>query len=161
MATAGAGGCRWATKHKTVSINKFKKRQRDAVIDYVGIACDELHRAEKNADPNKRFPLIEWGMSEADCLSYCYDAGFRWVEGDIELYDILDRVSCWCCKNKNLKELRNIYQYLPDYWQRLRDLQSKIPMPMKGEGKSIFDLEKRFSAELGNGGIKEELFNGN
>ena len=161
MASAGAGGCRWATGYKTAAIERFKKNQRGTVVDYVGIACDELHRAEKNADPNKRFPLIEWGMSEADCLSYCYDTGFRWVEGDIELYDILDRVSCWCCKNKNLKELRNIYQYLPDYWQRLRDLQSKIPMPMKGEGKSIFDLEKGFSAELGNGGIKEELFNGN
>lgn len=39
-------------------------------------------------------------MTEADCLQYCYSAGYFWLEGSIRLYDILDRVSCWCCCNK-------------------------------------------------------------
>ena len=38
---------------------------------------------------------------------------FSGKENDVRLYDILDRVSCWCCKNKNRKELKAIYQYLP------------------------------------------------
>ena len=71
-------------------------------------------------------------------------AGMRGVE----LYDILDRVSCWCCQNKNLKELKNIYMYLPEYWQRLRGLQSRIDSPMKGVGKSVFQLEERFKKEI-------------
>ena len=59
----------------------------------------------------------------------------------------LDRVSCWCCANKNLKELRNIRTHLPEYWDRLKDLQSKTNRPMKGPGKSVFDLEERFRKE--------------
>ena len=73
--------------------------------------------------------------------------GYFWEENGFRLYDILDRVSCWCCANKNLKELRNIYTHLPDYWDRLKDIQSKTNRPMKGEGKSVFDLEERFKKE--------------
>lgn len=83
-------------------------------------------------------------MTEADCLSYCYDKGFSWLEDGIELYSILDRVSCWCCANKNLKELRNYYIHLPKYWQKLKDLQNKTERPFKNNKYSIFDLEKKF-----------------
>lgn len=38
--------------------------------------------------------------------------------------------------------------YLPKYWQRLRGLQSRIESPMKGVGKSVFELEERFKREL-------------
>jgi len=51
--------------------------------------------------------------------------------GYVDLYEILDRVSCWCCANKNQRELRNIYRYLPDYWKRLEALQDRIERPMK------------------------------
>ena len=91
----------------------------------------------------------EWQMTENDCLQYCYSHGYSWNENGVELYSVLDRVSCWCCRNKNLKELKNIYIYLPEYWQRLRGLQSRIDTPMKGEGKSVFDLEERFKKEIG------------
>lgn len=39
--------------------------------------------------------------------------------GAIRLYDVLDRVSCWCCRNKNMKELKAIHDFLPQYWTRL------------------------------------------
>lgn len=69
------------------------------------------------------------------------------MEGDIELYSILDRVSCWCCRNKNLKELRAIYTYLPKYWGYLKGLQSRIDRPFRRDGETIGDLEKRFKEE--------------
>ena len=54
--------------------------------------------------------------------------------------------------NKNLRELRNMCIYLPEYWERLKDLQRKIDRPMKGyyKGKprGVFELEQRFRAEL-------------
>lgn len=87
-------------------------------------------------------------MKEEDCLQYCYDRGYDWDENGVELYSLFDRCSCWCCCNKNLKELKNIYQYLPQYWQMLRGLQSRIDRPMKGDGKSVFELEERFKKEL-------------
>lgn len=80
-------------------------------------------------------------------LPILYDHGFFWEENGIRLYDVLDRVSCWCCANKNLKELRNIRTHLPKYWNRLKDIQSRTDRPMKGPGKSVFDLEERFRKE--------------
>lgn len=137
------GRCRWGTTDKLKALEKHSS----GCVEYIGIAADETARLVKERKGNKRFPLAEMNMTEADCLQYCYDKGFRWIENGIDLYTILDRVSCWCCCNKNLKELKNIYQYLPEYWEKLKDLQSRTDRPMKGEGKSVFDLEKRFSHE--------------
>lgn len=141
------GTCRWATKYKLVAINEFKKTLDDTVVDYVGIAADEPERFDKAKSDGKRLPLVEWGMTEADCLKYCHDKGFFWIEGSIELYELLDRVSCWCCRNKNLKELRNMYWHLPEYWERLRNLQDHIHDPLKKNSGSVYDLERRFQFE--------------
>ena len=142
------GRCRWGTTDKLKTIEKYCGEAEQ----YVGIAADEIGRLAKERSGNKRFPLAEWGMVENKCLTYCYDHGFDWVEdggnGEVSLYYILDRVSCWCCCNKNLKELRNIYEYMPDYWERLKALQRRTERPMKGLGKSVFELENRFREEI-------------
>ena len=137
------GRCRWGTTDKLKAIEKHCKGS----FEYVGIAADEQKRLEKERNGFKLFPLDELGMSEEDCLEYCYSKGFRWIENGISLYEILDRVSCWCCANKNLKELKNMHDHLPEYWERLKDLQSRTERPMKGEGKSVFDLERRFRGD--------------
>lgn len=139
------GGCaRWQTRHKVNQINTYLATLGD-YVQYVGIASDEPQRIKN--ERNKVYPLVDWGWTEKDCLQYCYNKGFNWNENGVELYDILDRVSCWCCGNKNLKELRNIYKYLPEYWQMLRALQSRIDRPFRRDGKTIFDLEERFKWE--------------
>ena len=139
------GRCRWGTRDKISIIRKYL---RGDVTEYVGIAFDETHRYEKEWRENKKLPLVQWEMTEKDCLEYCYERGYFWVEdtcnGPVRLYNILDRVSCWCCCNKNLKELKNIYLYLPEYWAELERLQTKTFRPMKGEGKSVFELRERF-----------------
>lgn len=137
------GRCRWGTTEKLKAIEKYCKGH----YEYVGIAVDEPLRLNKERKGNKIFPLAELNMTEKDCLQYCYDKGFNWIEGGIELYSILDRVSCWCCANKNLKELKNYYIYLPNYWKKLKELQSKTNRPMKYNKYSVFDLEKKFKEE--------------
>ena len=79
------------------------------------------------------------------------EKGYCWDENGVELYSILDRVSCWCCCNKNKKELYNIWLHLPQYWERLKELQSKLDRPMKqicnkkyGHYGNVFDMEKAF-----------------
>lgn len=141
------GPARWATTNKVKYIQKHirSRYKDDEVHEYVGIAYDEPERIKD--DSRKIYPLVEWQMTEKDCLQYCYDNGYDWNENGVELYSVLDRVSCWCCQNKNLKELKNMYLYLPEYWQRLRGLQSRISEPMKGVGKSVFELEERFKLE--------------
>ena len=144
------GPCRWGTNLKTTALDGLAL---DAGGHYVGIAADETARLEKLKSP-KCSPLANEGMTEADCLAYCYERGFFWEENGIRLYDILDRVSCWCCKNKNRKELKAIYQYLPQYWERLKELQAQIPMPMKPYSRkgvpygNVFDLERVFEQEV-------------
>lgn len=141
------GGCaRWGTACKTAALDAAARKAGRNVVQYVGIAADEPKRLERLPE-NKAAPLADWGITEADALRLCYEKGFFWEENEFRLYDILDRVSCWCCANKNLKELRNIRTHLPKYWNRLKDLQSRTDRPMKGPGKSVFDLEERFRRE--------------
>ena len=137
------GRCRWGTTAKIKSLEDYCKGH----YEYVGIAVDEPQRLEKERKGNKIFPLAEWGMTEKDCLQYCYDRGFNWKEDGVELYSILDRVSCWCCANKNLKELKNYYLHLPKYWEKLKELQSKTDRPIKYNKYSVYDLEDKFKEE--------------
>ena len=136
------GACRWGTFAKQRALNKYI----GSAHTYVGIASDEEQRLQ-NLEQHKSSPIAEAGMTESDCLRYCHERGYYWNECGVELYDVLDRVSCWCCRNKSLKELRNMYELLPDYWNKLRGLQSQIAEPMKGEFASVFDLERRFEFE--------------
>lgn len=137
------GRCRWGTTEKLRAIETHCK----GAYEYVGIAVDEPLRLEKERHGNKLFPLAEWDMTERDCLEFCYSKGYSWEENCVELYSVLDRVSCWCCRNKNLKELKGIYQQLPEYWEKLKDIQLRLKEPMKQSG-SVFELEERFKREI-------------
>lgn len=142
------GPCRWGTTEKTSALKKhYCSFGGETVVEYVGIAADERQwiKRERNNRSVKLYPLIELDMLEEDCLQYCYSDGWDWLENNIKLYDILDRVSCWCCGNKNKRELYNMWLQLPEYWQKLRELQSQIVRPFKSYG-SIFDLEQEFKA---------------
>lgn len=123
------GLCRWCTSFKTRTINKYLKNVEH--IQYVGIALDEPDRLKRLKGTNKISPLEFFEMTEADALRYCYKNGYNWLENGVELYSILDRVSCWCCRNKNLKELRNMKKFLPKYYNRLVALEKLIGEPMK------------------------------
>lgn len=142
------GRCRWGTTDKLRVLDKYAE-DNNAIV-YIGIAADEPERLIKERKEYKRFPLAENGIDEKTALQGCYAAGFEWLENGRRLYDILDRVSCWCCTNKNLRELRNIRLYLPEYWEKLKDLQRRTDRPMKGEGKSVFELDARFEMEENN-----------
>lgn len=43
----------------------------------------------------------------------------EWLDHGVRLYDVLDRASCWLCRNKNMRELKAIHEHLPVYWERL------------------------------------------
>lgn len=137
---------RWGTTWKNKALNANAKKYGE-YVQYIGIAHDEVDRIKKERGGNKQMPLVEWGIPEGEALVYCYQHGYWWEESGRPLYSVLDRVSCWCCANKNLKELRGYYNYLPEYWEKLKGLQLRTERPMKGDGKSVFELEERFKAE--------------
>jgi 3'-phosphoadenosine 5'-phosphosulfate sulfotransferase (PAPS reductase)/FAD synthetase len=112
---------RWCTttlklQHKKKYLKKYQNR-----IEYLGIAFDEKERTEKKHHKkfhNLRYPLIEWEMTERDCLQYCYERGFNW-DG---LYEKFRRVSCFCCPLKGMDEYYNLYKFYPDLWNELKRL---------------------------------------
>lgn len=127
--------CRWCTSNlKTNVINKYLKTQNEEYTEYIGIACDELKRIK-----DKCYPLIDWGMTEKDCLHYCYERGFDW-EG---LYEHFDRVSCWCCPLKNLKELKTLYTHYPELWEELKEMDKKSYNQFRKD-YSVKELEEKF-----------------
>jgi 3'-phosphoadenosine 5'-phosphosulfate sulfotransferase (PAPS reductase)/FAD synthetase len=132
---------RWCTQVlKKQIIRRYLKKYKDyKIIEYHGIAIDESHRSEKNKEKNCRYPLIEWNMTEKDCLEYCYSKGLDWNG----LYKNVGRVSCWCCPLKNLKELEVIYNNYPEYWEKLKNWDNNTYRQFRSD-YSIDDLEKKF-----------------
>ena len=131
---------RWCTSRlKTELIGKhLRNRAKEYnVIQYVGIAADEERRVK-----DKVYPLVEWGVTEAEALQYCYDRGFDWGG----LYEIFGRVSCWCCPLKSLAELKNLRKHRPELWQRLREMDEKSYNTFK-INCSVEQLEERFAKE--------------
>jgi len=148
---------RWCTGRKMDTLRKGLSR-KDTIL-YIGYATDETKRADRYlARKNRleaRFPLIEWGWSEKDCLEYCYSKGFDW-EG---LYKYFKRVSCWCCPFQSLNNLRNLRKHFPALWKRLLAMQEKQLSNFKAgyaprggvafrmDGTTVFDLDKKFREE--------------
>ena len=127
--------CRWCTSNlKTNVINKYLKAKNEEYTEYIGIACDEPKRIK-----DKCYPLIDWGMTEKDCLHYCYERGFDW-DG---LYEHFDRVSCWCCPLKNLKELKTLYTHYPELWEELKEMDKKSYNQFRKD-YSVKELEEKF-----------------
>ena len=138
---------RWCTDRlKTRPRTQFLKdyRKEYNIIEYVGIAADEEYRLRRkiNDRENKRYPLVDWGMTEADCLQFCYDRGFDWGG----LYEKFSRVSCWCCPLQSLPELRVLYHEFPDKWEQLKKWDSETYGQFRID-YSVIDLEKRFDLE--------------
>ena len=134
---------RWCTRSKVRTIEKYI-RSINGAVSCVGFAADEIKRVKSN-HINKRFPLIEWGITEEKALQYCYDKGFFWGG----LYTHFDRVSCFCCPLQKLGDLRRLRKHYPDLWARMLDMDSRVTQKNKGfrDYATVQDMENRFAQE--------------
>jgi len=113
---------RWCTARKRDTINKcLKGIPKNSINRFIGIAYDEIKRMKHNKSENLKYPLVDWKMTEADCLAYCHSKGFDW-DG---LYDKFARVSCWCCPLSRICELRTLYNDFPELWKELQEMDEK------------------------------------
>ena len=134
--------CRWCTiQLKQQVINKFCRSLGKPYINYIGIAADEPKRLAK-ATKRNAFPLASWGVTEREALQFCYDLGFDWSG----LYEHFDRVSCWCCPLKNLRELKTLWKYYPDLWAELKRMDERAYNKFRAD-YTVAELEARFAAE--------------
>ena len=118
---------RWCTGQlKTHLITKEVNRLKGELgaIHYVGIAADEAWRCK-----DERYPLVEWGITEAQALQACYDRGFDFGG----LYEIYHRASCWCCPFQRIDELRKLRKHHPELWEKLLELDRGVTL-LEGRG---------------------------
>lgn len=131
---------RWCTSTLKVRVidNYLKELKKDyEIVQYIGIAADEPQRIKEFC-----YPLVEWAMTEKDCLEYCYERGYDWGG----LYELFSRVSCWCCPLQGLEELRVLRRNFPDLWNQLLDWESKTWRNFRADF-SADELEIRFRFE--------------
>ena len=139
---------RWCTGQlKTHLISKEVNRlKRDKnAIHYVGIAADEAWRCKA-----EQYPLVDWGVTEAEALRGCYDRGFDFGG----LYEIYHRASCWCCPFQRIEELRRLRKHHPELWDKLMELDRRAraqfgpgPLGQFKKNWSVDRLEERFARE--------------
>lgn len=144
---------RWCTGQlKTHLITKEVNRLKGELgaIHYVGIAADEAWRCK-----DERYPLVEWGITEAQALQACYDRGFDFGG----LYEIYHRASCWCCPFQRIDELRKLRKHHPELWEKLMELDRRAlaqfatgPLGQFKQNWSVERLDTRFAEEDGQTG---------
>ena len=136
---------RWCTREKVSAIHRHVKSIENK-IQVIGIAADEAHRTKIDKGVAKRYPLIEWDITEKQALQYCYEKGFDWGG----LYEIFDRVSCFCCPLQRISDLRKLRKHRPELWDIMLKMDKKTPKeyrPGFKDLRTVHDFEKRFSNE--------------
>ena len=141
---------RWCTGQlKTHLITKEVNRLKGELgaIHYVGIATDEAWRCK-----DERYPLVEWGITEAQALQACYDRSFDFSG----LYEIYHRASCWCCPFQRIDDLRKLRKHHPELWEKLLELDRRAlaqfgpgPLGQFKQNWSVERLDERFAKEDG------------
>lgn len=132
---------RWCTREKVGCIKKHERSVENAVA-CIGYAADELRRCKPGPH---RYPLIEYGVTEAEAIEYCRKLGYTWGG----LYDIFNRVSCWCCPLQSIKDLRKLRKHRPELWEKLLEMDARQPTHSPGfkDYWRVLDLDRRFARE--------------
>jgi len=136
---------RWCTREKVNAINRCL-RGIEQPVSCIGYAADETHRdKDNNGKIPKRYPLIEYGITEEEALKYCRELGYHWGG----LYDVFDRVSCWCCPLQGIKGARKLRKHRPELWEKLIEMDMRQPRHNPGwlETHTAIELECRFRKE--------------
>lgn len=121
---------RWCTSEKIAAtkkyFNKLKREHPDTVfLDTIGFAVGEEERTRKKAQQGRNvyFPLIDrWKMTEPEALAYCRSHGFDWGG----LYDLMGRVSCFCCPLSAKHEVKAVKDHFPELWDRMIKMEEAI-----------------------------------
>lgn len=94
----------------------------------LGYNADEIDRADDFSERNDvdgkikwRYPLIELGITRADTVRICEEAGFTIV---LEMYRKMGRMDCYFCPNQKITQAQKVMQYYPDLWDEWKALEA-------------------------------------
>jgi len=109
-------GMSWCTRElKICPFNKYikTKHKKNNIIKYIGIASDEKKRIKK--DKNIIYPLVDFNMTENDCLEYT-----KKIDVYNKLYDDFKRTGCYLCPKQNQKSLKVLINKYPELWDNVK-----------------------------------------
>lgn len=146
------GWCNSYLKVRVINRYLSSLRKKYNIIQCIGLCADEEYRVKRKSNDKRgrRYPLVEWGWSEADCLNYCYSRGYDWGG----LYRIFERTSCWCCPLQPVKCLKNLYKYHPELWRKLEEWEDRLNesgqyhTKFKAGYYTVHQLSERFKSEV-------------
>lgn len=123
---------------KMQPIKEYMRKQKDQIIQYVGIAYDEPERYERLNHETHIAPLYDLKITEKEAMEIC------------EKYDLLSPIyktsfkgGCWFCPKQRLSQLKWLYQEHNDLWNILRDMEKDSSNTFK-PNTTLKDLEERF-----------------
>lgn len=129
------GKCAVQRDCKVRPIERYQKALPSETVQYVGIAQDEQDRLLRLKGGRQISLLEKYNFTEQDARQLCEDAGLL-----SPVYDFTDRGGCWFCPNAKRAELRHLYDFHPDLWARMLELQA-IP----GKATEKFNRKQKFS----------------
>lgn len=111
------GKCAICRDCKLPPIKNYKKSLPAETVQYIGIAKDEQERLLRLENNNISL-LDKYRIDENRAKEMCRKAGLL-----SPIYEFTDRNGCFFCMNAKEKELRHLYDYHPDLWSRMLELQ--------------------------------------
>lgn len=141
----GRGWCggklRWGESIKWLLINWYLKEQylkkvtQEQLELHLIFGCTSEHSAELtrsrlSVPVLRNFKLINPNIAEGRSKAYCVEWLSRrgWAIGRLYTAGLI-KPGCWCCRSRNIKELKLIKQEWPEIWQKLHELEKLIKEP--------------------------------
>lgn len=141
----GRGWCggklRWGESIKWLLINRYLKEQylkkvtQEQLELHLIFGCTsersaELTRNRLSVPVLRNFKLINPNIAEGRSKAYCVEWLSRrgWAIGRLYTSGLI-KPGCWCCRSRNIKELKLIKQEWPEIWQKLHQLEKLIKEP--------------------------------
>lgn len=84
--------------------NNGNRRKKIEKYKVEGIVGDEI------------YPLIDWNMSENDCIEFLKERGLH-----NSLYDEFNRLGCWFCPKQSEKSLKVLINNYPELWEKIKE----------------------------------------
>lgn len=127
------GICSICRDCKLPPINKYIKELPEGTTQYIGIATDEQERLCRL--DGKRISLLnKYGFTEDAAKELCKKHGLL-----SPIYDFTNRGGCFFCPNAKEKELRHLYDFHKDLWEKMLQLQ-RIP----NKASELFNRKLQF-----------------
>lgn len=145
---------------KILPSQRFFQNSEPGRVAY-GYDIDEEDRAERTLDRWKFphltpwFPLVEWGVSKADCFGYFLEKNIQ----PPRMYKHFKHANCLPCKNFRVNDWLALAHFYPEVFARSVEFENRTGLRFMQDGPLLRDMDiKRQSKRRGHKGYYEPAF---